>query len=443
VWAAFSTIRFLTFHRASRQEYIVVEFKDGNREILMGPCTLFENPVQHTRVHVKTALQVNSSEALVVYTDCRRHAPPRSGAELGAAGLMMKSADIAMPVLPGSGVLQGGGRLVASGGVGSGLARHVLVGPALWVPKADEWLHSFSWSGDMVDVAGKASHSPDAPFEKLDLNPRALAYTVKEVRTTDEASLDLKFVITMQLHNVEKMLDASKDPIRSLALAMSADVLGFGGAHTLEEMLTKTAELNNLDSFPRLRAAAEEAGFNIMNVLCKGYKSSPELEQMWAETVSTRQRQRMQAAHEAADTAMETEQRQTKLAKAEQDADDERRMLQQRLTLKAQQAEFDAAKEREQHERELAMRAERFDQHLLLSQRQDAATIGALSDLKNIGVDLDRYLENLALTAARVGGGDKQEEQEEGDAALKNKKRSDRQKGDPALKLARLAFERE
>ena len=111
--------------------------------------------------------------------------------------------------------------------------------------------------------------------------------------------------------------------------------------------------------------------------------------------------------------------------------------------MKAQQAEFDAAKEREQHERELAMRAERFDQHLLLSQRQDAATIGALSDLKNIGVDLDRYLENLALTAARVGGGDKQEEREEGDPALKNKKRSDRQKGDPALKLARLAFERE
>ena len=128
-----------------------------------------------------------------------------------------------------------------------------------------------------------------------------------QVRTTDEASLDLKFVITMQLHNVEKMLDASKDPIRSLALAMSADVLGFGGAHTLEEMLIKTAELNNLDSFPRLRAAAEEAGFNIMNVLCKGYKSSPELEQMWAETVSTRQRQRMQAAHEAADTVPETE----------------------------------------------------------------------------------------------------------------------------------------
>lgn len=235
-----------------------------------------------------------------------------------------------------------------------------------------------------------------------------------QVRTADGASLDLNFVITMQLHNVEKMLDAGKDPIRSLALAMSADVLRFGDAHTLEEMLTKTTELNILDSFPRLRAAAEDAGFNIMNVLCKGYKSSPELEQMWAETVGTRQRQRMQAAHEAADTvpktqhqqqklncmnmhnartdrytdthkltcarglshtqAMETEQRQTKLAKAEQDADDERRMLQQRLTLKAQQAEFDAAKEREQHERELAMRAERFNQHLLLSQRQVTAT---------------------------------------------------------------------
>lgn len=330
---------------------------------------------------------------------------------------------------------------------------------------------------------------PIIATDQLSSSPPYSAFTSMrahiQVRTADEASLDLNFVITMQLHDVEKMLDVSKDPIRSLALAMSADVLGFGGTHTLEEMLSKTAELNNLDSFPRLRAAAEEAGFNIMNVLCKGYKSSPELEQMWAETVSTRQRQRMQAAHEAADTvpqtehrhrklncmnmynthtdmyrytdthtltsarghthtqAMETEQRQTKLAKAEQDADDERRMLQQRLTLKAQQAEFDAAKEREQHERELAMRAERFDQQLLLSQRQDAATVGALADLKNIGVDLDRYLENLALTAARVGGGDKQEEREEGDPALKNKKKSKREKGDPALKLARLAFERE
>ena len=33
VWAFFSTIRFLTFHRAGKQEYIVVNYKDGRQEV--------------------------------------------------------------------------------------------------------------------------------------------------------------------------------------------------------------------------------------------------------------------------------------------------------------------------------------------------------------------------------------------------------------------------
>ena len=33
IWATFSTIRFLTFHRAGKQEYIVVQYKDGRKEV--------------------------------------------------------------------------------------------------------------------------------------------------------------------------------------------------------------------------------------------------------------------------------------------------------------------------------------------------------------------------------------------------------------------------
>jgi len=73
------------------------------------------------------------------------------------------------------------------------------------------------------------------------------------------------------------------------------------------------------------------------------------------------------------------------------------------LSLQAQQDKYDAAKLRQQHEQQLALQAQAFHQRMGLAGKQDEATLAALAGLKDIGVDLNRYLEILALSAGKRG----------------------------------------
>ena len=99
------------------------------------------------------------------------------------------------------------------------------------------------------------------------------------------------------------------------------------------------------------------------------------------------------------------------MALSAQQNERERQKQELALALQAQQDKFDAAKARELHEQDLAMSAQAFEQRLLLAGKQDEATLAALTRMKDIGVDLNRYLETLAVSArdghrrpGKVGG---------------------------------------
>merc|ERR1719420_1931063 len=118
---------------ATESQYLEVRFIAGHSEVLPGPCTLFEDPLLHQRIDIKTGTSVNTNEALVVYRE-----------ELG-------------------------------GKEGARVVREIVRGPVLYKPQSpSEWRHAFSWhghdpSGDREGLARKRPHG--LKFEKLMLAP--------------------------------------------------------------------------------------------------------------------------------------------------------------------------------------------------------------------------------------------------------------------------------
>lgn len=49
-------------------EFLIVQFRDGRQEHLVGPAQLWFDPRMHGKVEKKDALQIASKEAVVVYT---------------------------------------------------------------------------------------------------------------------------------------------------------------------------------------------------------------------------------------------------------------------------------------------------------------------------------------------------------------------------------------
>lgn len=370
----------------------------ADKAIRPGPCTLFQNPVEHSSVVVKPAIQLSTSEALVVYTDCR--AVHRAGAAPAAARAETPAALLA--------AADGAEKAAAQGSI----SRRVLYGPALFVPHADEWVHEFAWSDPSQDSEGSAVAAtegqvrPQAPktgagkFSKLQLNSTALHYTVKGVRAADEARLDVRLAVSCQLVDVNQMLDSSCDPIQDLLQALTADVFKFGGKYSLDVLLEKSAALSELENFPGLKTRAEQVGFCVSNIVYRGYKTTNTLEKMLNDTITSRHQQRLEQEHLAAEQQLQTLRLESEVALSEQQNERERQKQALALALQAEQDKFDAAKVAEAHQQRLGHEAREHDQHMRLSQKQDEATLVALQKMKDLGVDLNRYLESLALSQA-------------------------------------------
>ena len=97
----FADLRILPKFQAEADEYLVVRFQDGRCEHHPGPAVRWLDPVAHTIIEVRKAIELDAHEALVIY----------------------------------------------KAGEDDQVDRRVLSGPALHFPDPDEWLHEFRWHG--------------------------------------------------------------------------------------------------------------------------------------------------------------------------------------------------------------------------------------------------------------------------------------------------------
>merc|ERR1719181_2010301 len=147
-----------------------------------------------------------------------------------------------------------------STGAEGGVMRRVLKGPARFIPASDEYLHHFEWSGVPKD-GSKTTYQPRAlKFDKLKVIPMTAYHNVNEVRTNDDTLITIKLMLFFELVDIERMLDATPDPIGDFINAASSDVIAFCAGVSYETFLNETHRLNELDTFAQLCVRAQHIG---------------------------------------------------------------------------------------------------------------------------------------------------------------------------------------
>ncbi|WP_309399661.1 hypothetical protein [Cerasicoccus maritimus] len=244
-------IQYLQPFTAHPNEYIRVQFKNGDTRHIRGPAVEFLDPIVHETIEVREAIEIDGGEALVTYNE-------------------------------------------ADDG---GVIRRIVRGPALHFPQANEWVHDFRWHGS--DGFEHDKKRPGAlTFQKLRTAPDQMYYRVEAVRTRDEAVLDVRLMLFFELVDIERMLDVTHDPIADFINALTADIMDFVADKTFEQFKANTKLLNALEGYPQLIKRAERMGYQVNKVAYRGYLANPKLQAMHDNAIETRTRLALEAETE-------------------------------------------------------------------------------------------------------------------------------------------------
>jgi len=327
-----SNIRFLDRHQADQRQYLVVRHRDGRREHVRGPIAMFEDPVRHQQIEVKSVISVDGFEALVVY---KEDVEPKGNVE-----------------------------------------RRIVRGPTQFMPDANEWVHEFAWYG--ADANGNKIENK---FTKLRTIPDQINYST-EVRTCDDVLLTLKLIVFYEMADIERMLDSTSDPIGDMVNALSADLITFAAKVSYEKFLEVSAiSLNDVSTFPLLAQRANSIGFAVDKVVYRGYKSSNDMQAMHESSIRTQQQ--MKSNHE--NTIKKQELEDLNVSRAAHRAEKEREIAAAEHTEKMRQKAVE-------HEAVLRQRQSEIELEESAARKRDEDRLSFLERLKALGVNLTQFL---------------------------------------------------
>lgn len=338
----FSNVQFLKREACDQQSYLVIQFLDGRVEHKRGPTFVIVDPCLHRNVSVEHAIMLEASQALVVYSEDKH------------------------------------------------VTRRLVKGPEIFIPMANEWLHRFSWHGTVIAGKSKGSitGSPNdtkvahaVEFTKLRQLPDQMYYTVRDLRTSDDALLTLHIMIFFELIDIEKMLDSTNDPISDMINAANADVMTFGASRTYEGLLAESNGLSENASYPLLISRMASIGYQLNKVVYRGYQASPKLQAMQESAISSRTKLRLEA-----DTFRQEQANEDFMLNAQE------HQSKQRFAQEERENEHKAKMLRIQADQEIS--ATRDKNSLVLAQERDMNNErkAFLQSLLDMNVDLTKYL---------------------------------------------------
>lgn len=337
-------VQMLPRFTAEPNEYLIVKFKDGRRQHVAGPISLWLNPVEHEEVTVKEAININANEVIVVYA-------------------------------------QDGGRI----------QRKIVRGPALHVPSDNEWIHEFRWHGaDPKDPRRKIPRA--LQFTKFRTIPDQMYFDVEDVRTADDALLVVKLMIFFELKDLEHMLDQTHDLVADFINALSADVIEFVSKRSFEEFKDQAEVLNDLTTYRQLVQRGERVGYQITKVVYRGYFASSKLQAMHDNAIETRTKLQLESetelqAQELADLKLKREAERTLERQKMEQSDVEHKNRMAHLMHEEGMREKQVEKEQE-----LAWQKQRNTIELQQKQAMNQEEAGFLKALRELKVDLTKYL---------------------------------------------------
>jgi hypothetical protein len=253
VWKGSNRFEKMRHFVAHPGEFLIVRFRDGRQEHLVGPTDLWFDPRVHETVSRQEGLQLAAKEAVIVYSR-----PMESG-----------------PV-----------------------TRRIVTGPTLFVPAPGEWLHTFTWHGSDGGSHGVRKVAKGLVFQKLWLMPDQMYHDVTDVRTADDAVLTVRLMIFFELQDIERMLDATHDPVGDFVNAATSDVVDFVGRRTFEQFKHDTGGLNELETYRQLAARAAQTGYRIAKVVYRGYGAPDRLQAMHDQAIEARTKLQLERATE-------------------------------------------------------------------------------------------------------------------------------------------------
>lgn len=356
LWLLQEQVVPLRRHSAEEDQYLVIRRRDGVSEHVRGPAEVWFDPVLHEQIGVLDLTPLDANEAVVIY----------ARGEEGAVN------------------------------------RRVLRGPALYMPEPNEWLHSFSWHGaDHKQPRKKTPHT--LQFQKLRVIPDQTYFSVKDVRTADDALLMVQVMIFFELADIERMLDQTHDPIADFINAVTADVIDFAAGRPFEQFKKDTERLNDLSAYPNLVGRAERIGYRINKVVYRGYEANPKLQGMHDSAIEARTSLQLEAeterqAQELADLKLQREAERAKqhreMQRQQTEHEQQMKQLGHDQSLREQASEHAQMMRQQSDEQEQQVRFQQETNAVELEhiKAKNAEQATLLQSMQQMQVDLTRYL---------------------------------------------------
>lgn len=356
----YSTIRFLTRHTVTPGQYLVITHKAGNVEHLLGPTTVYENPIKHASIAKHNALRLDSErDCIVVVTRSTEAISSKAGAVF---------------------------------------SRRVIAGPAQFIPTEAESVVTFSWTPHDRELPCQRADPAAPPPPVAVINTAPFRLRVKAHLTTLDG---LKFTVRLELRvrvgNVA-LAASSSDPILAISQSVQND-LAAAGAQFASTDDVEFDQLAGTGRLPGTTAAAASSGLEIIEVLVRKVDRPEEL--VAAETKLTNAAAAHAAALELAKRGVELEREKTaaRLAGASQDrqvVEAEAATALQRAALKnsaeAEQQKHRLRLEVEEQQHRLRLEAETRDGAIQAARVENDVLAEFLGKLKAVDVDLTQYL---------------------------------------------------
>ena len=349
VWVWGKKLTWLERFTAHPGDFLVIRFYDGRQEHLSGPAEVWFDPRVHQSIQKKPALQLSAKEAVVVYSR------------------------------------QGGAEPQKT-------TRRIVYGPGLFTPEPGEWLHKFSWHASKGGSKGVQKVPHGLVFQKLWLMPDQMYHDVHDVRTADDAVLTIRLMIFFELLDIERMLDASHDPIGDLINAATADAVEFTGRYDFEAFKQNTDKLNDLATYRQLTHRASQCGYQINNVVYRGYGAPDSLQQMHDQAIEARTRLQLEKATEQQAQELENYKLECQLDRAGKRRGEQTDEVRHEIELADQKAEANLRRREKQAEAERRLRRSQSEMQDGLQRSRDAVRQEHLAALQSMGVDLTAFL---------------------------------------------------
>ena len=346
IWRGLTRFKEMRHHVAHPGEFLLIRFHDGRQQHMRGPAEVWFDPRIHDAIAVQQGLTLAAKEAVVVYGE----------------------------------------------GDNGETQRRICHGPGMFVPQPGEWLHDFSWHASEGGSQGVEKQPNGLQFQKMWLMPHQMYHDVRDVRTADDAVLVIRLMIFFELLDIEKMLDTTHDPIGDFVNAATSDVVEFTGRLSFEEFKKQTAQLNELSTYTQLLHRAQQCGYQINNVVYRGYGAPESLQRMHDEAIAARtglqlEKDTEKQTQELEDYRLQCQVERSQRRRTEQTTEIEHDIL---LQEKRNESENVALEQKQNLQREQKRKNAQLQSEIVSRQNADAQA--HLEQLGNMGVELTQYL---------------------------------------------------